>query len=208
MVLETYCRNTAGKHRCLELFASRGIELPDTPTMALHRGRIDLLEEHLRRDPELLRRTFSLREIYPRVVGCHEDVSLGLHATSLEGTTLLHMSIDFDEFEIAKWLIERGMDVNAKAEMDAAGFGGHTPLFGCIVRQGSHRGTARFAALLLDHGANPNIRASLQKKLIGASDETLHTYRDVTPLEWGRQFHDRSFVDIAAMMLIAARGER
>ncbi len=66
MVLETYCRNTAGKHRCLELFESHGIELPDTPTMALHRGRIDLLEEHLRRDPNLLRRTFSLREIYPR----------------------------------------------------------------------------------------------------------------------------------------------
>jgi hypothetical protein len=205
MVLETYCRNAMGKHRCLELFASHGIELPDTPTMALHRGRIDLLEEHLRRDPALLRRTFSLREIYPLAAGCHEDVALGLHATPLEGATLLHMAIDFDEFEIATWLIERGTDVNAKAEMDAGGFGGHTPLFGCTVRQGSHRGTARFAALLLDHGADPNIRASLQKKLIGASDETLHTYRDVTPLEWARQFHDRSFVDMAAMKLIAAR---
>jgi hypothetical protein len=208
MVLETYCRNAAGKHRCLELFASRGIELPDTPAMALHRGRIDLLEEHLRRNPELLHRTFSLREIYPRSVGCHEDVSLGLHATPLEGTTLLHMSIDFDEFEISKWLIERGTDVNAKADMDAGGFGGHTPLFGCVVRQVSHRGTAPFAALLLDRGADPNVRASLQKKLIGASDETLHTYRDVTPLEWGRQFHDRSFVDNAATKLIAACGGR
>jgi ankyrin repeat protein len=206
MVLETYCRNAAGKYRCLELFASRGIELPDTPIMALHRGRIDLLEDHLRRDPALLRRTFSLREIYPRAVGCHEDVSLGLHATPLEGTTLLHMTIDFDEIEIAKWLIERGMDVNAKAERDTSGFGGHTPLFGCVVRQGSHRGTASFAALLLDHGADPNVRASLQKKLIGAHDETLHTYRDVTPLEWGTQFHDRSFVDKAAMQVIAARG--
>ena len=204
MVLETYCRNSSGKHRCLELFASYGIDLPDSPTMALHRGRIDLLEDHLRRDRTLLHRTFSLREIYPREIGCHEDVSLGLHATPLDGTTLLHMAIDFDEFEIAKWLIERGMDVNAKAETDAGGFGGHTPLFGCVVRQSSHRGTARFAALLLDHGANPNMRASLQKKLIGAHDETLHTYRDVTPLEWGRQFHDRSFVDTAAMELIAS----
>jgi hypothetical protein len=59
---------------------------------------------------------------------------------------------------------------------------------------------------LLDHGADPNVRASLQKKLIGAHDETLHTYRDVTPLEWGTQFHDRSFVDKAAMQVIAAHG--
>ena len=206
MVLETYCRNTAGKHRCLELFASRSIKLPDTPIMALHRGRIDLLDEHLRLDPTLLRRTFSLREIYPREAGCHEDVSLGLHATPLDGTTLLHMCIDFDEFEIAKWLIERGADVNAKADVNAGEFGGHTPLFCCVVRQGSHRGTARFAELLLDNGADPNIPASLQKKLIGAHDETLRTYRDVTPLEWGRQFHDRSFVDNASMWVIAARG--
>jgi hypothetical protein len=41
---------------------------------------------------------------------------------------------------------------------------------------------------------------------LGIDDETLHTYRDVTPLEWGRQFHDQSFVDKAAMQLIAARG--
>lgn len=206
MVLETYTRNAAGKHRCLELFASHGIELPDTPTMALHLGRIDLLEEHLRRDPNLLRRTFSLREIYPLAAGCHEDVSLGLHATPLEGTTLLHMAIDFDEIEIARWLIDRGIDVNAKADMNAGGYGGHTPLFGCVVRQVSHRGTAPFATLLLDHGADPNVRASLRKRLIGTHDETLHTYCDVTPLEWGRQFHDRSFVDQAAMEVIAVRG--
>jgi len=32
------------------MYVEHGLELPDTPTMALHRGRIDLLEEHLRRD--------------------------------------------------------------------------------------------------------------------------------------------------------------
>src|SRR6516162_3786675 len=65
LLLETYCRNPAGKHRCLDLFTERGIELPDTPVMALHRGRIDLLEEHLRLNPGLLTWTFSHREIYP-----------------------------------------------------------------------------------------------------------------------------------------------
>jgi len=205
LVLETYCRNVIGKHRCLELFASHGIELPDTPTMALHRGRIDLLEEHLRRDRSLLIRTFSHDEIYPHVLGCHADKSHALHATPIAGTTLLHMSVEFYEFEIARWLIARGMGVNVKAEVDAEGYGGHSPLFGCVVRQPGC-GTAPFATLLLDHGADPNVRASLRKALMGVDDETLHTYNDVTPLEWGRQFHNRSFVDKAAMKVIAAHG--
>lgn len=65
MVLGTYGRNPEGKHRCLEIIAEHGIDLPDTPPMAVHRGRIDLLEAHLRRDPDLLGRTFSHAEIYP-----------------------------------------------------------------------------------------------------------------------------------------------
>ena len=52
LLLQTYCRGPKGKHRCLELVAERGVELPDTPVMALHRGRIDLLEAHLLRDPQ------------------------------------------------------------------------------------------------------------------------------------------------------------
>ena len=40
MVLETYSRNPEGKHQCLELMAAHGLALPDTPTMALQRGRL------------------------------------------------------------------------------------------------------------------------------------------------------------------------
>src|SRR5438477_2425860 len=58
LLLQTYSRGPEGKHRCLELVAERGIVLPDTPPMAVHRGRIDLLEAHLGRDPQLLSRTF------------------------------------------------------------------------------------------------------------------------------------------------------
>ena len=69
LILETYSRNPKGKHRCLQIMADHGIELPDTPAMAVHRGRLDLLERHLRADPQLLRRTFSLVEIYPPELG-------------------------------------------------------------------------------------------------------------------------------------------
>ena len=102
--------------------------------MALHRGRIDLLEEHLRRDPGLLHRTFTHEEIYPPELGCHDEI-LATHGTPLAGTTLLHMCVDYDEIEIARWLLERGMDVNARAAVDSDGFGGHTALFATVVSQ-------------------------------------------------------------------------
>lgn len=209
MVLETYCRNPRGKHWCLELFAKNGIDLPDTPPMALHRGRIDLLEDHLHRNPQLFSRTFSHREIYPPELGCHADESLALHGTPLAGTTLLHLSVDYDEMEIAGWMIDREADVDVKADVDSDGFGGHTPLFGCVVSQPYRVGLRKdggFACLLLDHGADPNVRASLRKRLRFVADESMHEYRDVTALAWGDQFHDQSWVSKPAMRLIAERG--
>ena len=62
VVLETDSRNPEAKHAILEMYVQHGLVLPDTPVMALHRGRIDLLEEHLRRDPNLLKRTFVTRK--------------------------------------------------------------------------------------------------------------------------------------------------
>jgi len=214
LLLQTYCRGPKGKHRCLELVAEHGIALPDTSVMALHRGRIDLLEAHLRRDPQLVRRTFSHAGIYPPALGCHSDHTLALHGTPLAGTTLLHICVDFDEIEIARWLIAHGADVNAKAEIDADGFGGHTPLFGCVVSQAYLCGLQRdaaFARLLLDHGADPNARASLRKQLRFVADESMHEYRDVTPLSWGERFHGpgsygHTWVSEPAMRLIVERG--
>jgi hypothetical protein len=219
VVLETDSRNPSAKHQILELYVQHGLELPDTPTMALHRGRLDLLEGHLRRDPQLLQRTFTHEEIYPPSLGCHDDV-LATQGTPLAGTTLLHMCVDYDELEIALWLIERGMDVNAKADIDANAFGGHTPLFATVVSQPNfwmnYKGqtqVAPFTELLLDHGADPNARASLRKKLHPGYGpkydvDTLREYRDVTPLAWGKRFHAKVFVSEPAMRLIEERGGR
>jgi hypothetical protein len=207
MLLETYARNPAGKHACFDILARYGVDLPDTPPMAVHRGRIDLLERHLQRDPALLARTFTHEEIYPLALGCHADHAQALHATPLDGATLLHLCVDFDEIEIARWLLAQGVDVNVSAAVDAEGFGGHTALFGCVVTQPIRlRRTDELARLLLDHGADPNVRASLRKELRGAADESLHEYRVVTPLAWGERFHDQGFVSKPAMRLIAERG--
>ena len=213
-VLETDSRKPAEKHAILEMYVAHGVELPDTPPMAVHRGRIDLLEQHLARDPGLLRRTFAHEDIFPPGLGCHDEV-LATHGTPLRGATLLHMAVDYDELEIAEWLLARGMDADAPAAVDHEGFGGHTALFATVVSQPNfwmnrqHRPqVAPFTTLLLDHGADPNVRASLRKQLHPGygPEETLREYRDVTPLGWGRQFHRRIFVSEPAMQLIAAHG--
>ena len=99
VVLQTDSRKPSVKHAILALYDEHGLVYPDTPTMALHRGRIDLLERHLQADPSLLTRTFTHREIYPAEMGCHDaiDATVG---TPLGGTTLLHMCVDYDEMEI------------------------------------------------------------------------------------------------------------
>lgn len=201
LVLETYSRWPEGKHGCLEILSDH-VELPDTPVMALHRGRIDLLEAHLARDPGMLRRTFSHRDIYPLECGCSADETLGLHGTPLAGTTLLHMAADFDELAIARWLLKNGADVNARAEVDADGFGGHTPLFNVVVSQSWRCGRQRdgkFARLLLKAGADVSLRASVRKGFRFVDDEAVREYRDVTALEYGRRFHERAWLSSVAM---------
>lgn len=178
--------------------------------MALHRSRVDLLAEHLRRDPGLPHRRFGHRDIYPPSLGCHDDQTLGLHGTPLDGTTLLHMAVDFDEMEIAAWLLDPGADVNAKAEVDADGFGGHTPLFNATISQshvsGRRQKDAAMARLLLDRDADVNARASIRKGLRFVEDESVHEFRDVTPLAYGQQFHEKRWVNKAVMQLLAERG--
>jgi hypothetical protein len=206
MVLRTYSRNPQGKHECLEILAKSGISLPDTPVMAFHRGRIDMLDDHLHRDPALLRRQFRLDEIYPPEF-CRPQDS-GLHGTPLDGTTLLHMAVDFDEQEIFDWLLTHDADPNARATIDRDGFGGHSPLFNCVVSQAVHCGRQQDAVMtiaLLDRGADPTVRVSLRKALKFTADESLHEFRYVTPVEYARQFHERTWVNETAVALIEER---
>jgi hypothetical protein len=214
IVLETDSRKPSAKHAILEMYERHGLELPDTPPMALHRGRIDLLEKHLRRDPQLLARTFSHREIYPLEMNCGQPIDATV-GTPLDGVTLLHMCVDYDELEIGRWLLDQGMDPNVRAAVGASGFGGYTPLFNTVVSQPNFwmnhgkRGpfVAPFTDLLLARGADPNVRASLWKRLHpGHGDPSRHEYRNVTALSWGRRFHAPIFVSEPAMQLIEEAG--
>jgi hypothetical protein len=213
-LLGTDSRNPAAKHRILEMWIEHGFEPPDTPVMALHRGRIDLLEAHLASDPDLLTRTFEKTDIYPLAPACTREPYTS-QGTPVHGTTLLHIAVYFDELEIAEWLLDRGMDPDARSAFDADGFGGYTALYSAVVSQ---RGfwvnygqgqpdEARFTRLLLDRGANPNVRASLRARLEeGHGGGPVHEYTDVTPLGWAEQFHAPIFVSREALRMIEARG--
>jgi hypothetical protein len=133
----------------------------------------------------------------------------------VHGVTLLHLAAYFDELEIAEWLLDQGMDPDARAASDVDGFGGYTALFSTVVSQHNFwvnygKGQpheARFTRPLLDRGANPNLRASLRARLdTGHGGGPLRDYRDVTPLGWGDQYHAKIFVSAESLRLIEARG--
>jgi Ankyrin repeat len=83
------------------------------------------------------------------------------------------------------------MDPNARVAVDAGGFGGYTALFSTAVSQRNfwinygkaQPDEARFTRLLLDRGADPNVRASVRARLEeGHGGGPSREYRDVTPL--------------------------
>jgi Ankyrin repeats (many copies) len=213
-LLGTDSRNPSAKHRILEMYVEHGFEPPDSPVMALHRGRIDLIEAHLSRDPDLLTRTFDIADVFPLAPACARDPYTA-QGTPVHGTTLLHIAAYFDEVDIAEWLLDRGMNPDARAAIDADGFGGYTALFSAVVSQRNfwvnygkgQPDEARFTRLLLDRGADPNVRASIRQRLEeGHGGGPVREYRDVTPLGWGEQYHARIFVSRESLRLIEARG--
>lgn len=205
MVIGTYSRHVKRRQECLEVLGELGLKLPDTPVMAMHRGRSDLLEQHLRRDPSLLERRFSEAEIYPPELGLNPGD--GLHVTPVAGAALLHIAVEYDDVDTARWLLERGTDANVRAAVDHQGFGGHTPLFHAVVTLGSRDDLK--ARLLLDHGADPNARATLRKQLRGTGDlekERVVEFHNVTPTGYARQFQEPGMVSEPALTLLAGYG--
>lgn len=205
LVLETYSRHPKGKHAILQRFRARGYRWADTPMMAFHCGDLDRLKTHLQDDPQLIHRRFSYREIYPVELGCAEDLISGLHGTPIDGTTLLHLSIDFDEQEIFEWLLEQGADVNAAATTDKEGFGGHTPLFNAIVSCAYANGRQRDACMirrLLDSDAHTQVRVNLRKYLDWVEAPGWYIARNVTPLEWAVNFPERRWVNKEGLRMV------
>ena len=133
----------------------------------------------------------------PKLVGARDDM----------GFTALHGIAGQDEPELAELLIDRGADVNAKAALDADGFGGHTPLFHTAVTLATPDDSK--ARLLLERGAAPNARATIRKQLRDMGDpekERMREFHNITPIGYARQFQEPSWVNGPAITAIAERG--
>jgi hypothetical protein len=154
----------------------------------------------LRRAAALIERRFSLTEIYPEELGCAKDGRSGMHWTPIDGTTLLHLAVDFDEENIFDLLLEHGADVNAGANVDAQGFGGHTPIYNAVVSRGNHQ--AAMARKLIERGASTKMRASLRKFLDWRETPGWHEAHNVTPAEWGRTFPEKGWVNAETLSLL------
>jgi Ankyrin repeats (many copies) len=200
-----YMRRPKDKAACLEMVNSAGFPLPDTPMMALHRSRLDLLQQHLDRDPSLPERRFTYNDVFVNHDGTPGDA---YPATPVTGTTLLHLALEFDDIDVARWLIERGADVNARATIDVEGFQGHTPLFHTAVNLASGMGLDddSKARLLLDQGADPNARAIFPQADQTHGKSPTDGLEDMTPLGYARRYSDRRLVNDPALDAIIERG--
>jgi len=112
--------------------------------------------------------------------------------TSCKGVSALHICAEFNSVRCARALIAAGADIDARADVDAEGLGGQTPLFHTVNSNQNH--CRPMMELLVDAGANLDIR--LKGLVWGDSFEWETVVFDVTPISYAqcglyRQFHRR-----------------
>jgi len=171
-VIGTYSRSVQ-LGECIDILLEAGCasrrNMPSV--MDLLRGRIDLLAKRLDEDPSLIGKRFPDLDFG----------STGARRLTLQGATLLHVAAEYGNLEAAQLLVERGADVNAKADIDTAGVGGQTPIF--------HAATQFFnwgmpvVEFLVQKGANLSLHARLPGHY-----ERPEEFADGTPLGYARLF--------------------
>jgi ankyrin repeat protein len=171
-VIGTYSRSTK-LAECIDILLEAGCtsrrNIP--AVLDLLRGRIDRLAEQLEQDPALVTKRFSELDFG----------STAYRRLTLRGATLLHVAAEYGNTEAVKLLLERGADVNAKADVDEAGIGGHTPIY--------HAASQFFdfgletARLLIDRGADLFVKARLPGHY-----EHPEEFVESTPLEYAERF--------------------
>lgn len=149
-VIGTYGRSPQ-LGECMDLLVEAGgtTKYNNPPVLDLLRGRLDLLAKHLDLDPSLVKRRFPELDFG----------STGARRLKLQGATLLHVAAEYGNVAAAKLLVERGADVNARADIDDLGVGGQTPIFHAATQ--FFDGGLPMTQFLVERGADLSLRAKL-----------------------------------------------
>jgi hypothetical protein len=174
-LIEMYLRSPRFAE-CLQVMLDAGAVLGDPLLQAI------LLDD----DSELRRLLAKSRE------NLKKTISLVCAFTSCRGVSALHVCAEFNSLRCARVLLEHGADVNARADQDAEGIGGHTPIFHTVNSIFNYCRPAM--EILVDAGADLDVRV---KALLWGDSMTWETVvYDVTPISYAqcglyRQFHRR-----------------
>src|ERR1700722_9701515 len=149
-VIGTYLRSPQ-LSECIDILLRAGgttrWNLP--PLLDLLRNRLGSLSAQVESDADLLDRRFLELDFG----------ASGARRLTLRGGTLLHVAAEYGNLEAATMLLDRGADVNARADVDAHGVGGQTPIFHAATHH-FHIGLP-MVELLLKRGADLSVRAKL-----------------------------------------------
>ena len=179
---------------CLELLLARGAELDDPILAPVLLDDAGSLGAAIKRDARLLRHRTSMTSAF----------------TPLAGATLLHVAAEYGNLNAARVLLEQGAEVDARADVDAWGLNGHTPLFHTV--NSNQNRSAPLMRLLLEAGARPDLM--LAGITWGKGFEWETTCFDVTPVSYAQlgnlpQMHrDELHIYANVSALLEAGGRR
>ena len=175
LLIEMYTRSPKFGD-CLRVMLEAGATVGDELLEAILLDDEQRLQTLLASDPEVAHRRLSLECAY----------------TSLRGVSPLHVCAEYNSTRCAQVLLAAGVDVNVRADVDAIGLGGHTPLFHTVNSNQNH--CRPMMELLVQAGADLELR--LRGLVWGGGFEWETVVFDVSPIAYAQcglyaQFHRR-----------------
>ncbi|QKJ30525.1 ankyrin repeat domain-containing protein [Mucilaginibacter mali] len=137
-MVEMYARGPKFKD-CVREFIAAGLVFDDNALLAVLAHNPEMLQAAIAANPDAVTKTyFRYKNTY----------------TPLTGGMLMHYCAEYNSLACAEILLQHGADVNARAAIDAYGFGGHTPVFHTVNQNGNN--SVDMMHFLLDNGADLN----------------------------------------------------
>ena len=124
---------------CVKLFVDYGLEFDDKVLLSVLADDAAALELQMRTNPEALHKRYTIRCAF----------------TPLYEVTLLHICAEYNHHACAEVLVQFGADINAKAGVDAHGFGGQTPIFHTVNQ--NRNNSAEMLDFLLSRSADLDV---------------------------------------------------